>query len=78
MSSTAAISTVPTVDAGPTHNGKAPVAIDVTPKPATIVDVEQSPATKLVEPRSEFELEEHPIDIPPKIKVSQPMTQSSL
>lgn len=72
MSSAAPISTVPTVDAEPALREKAPINVDINPVPATNVDIKQTSSTSPVEPRSasEFELEDHPIDIKPKIRVS--------
>ncbi|TVY17348.1 putative sterigmatocystin biosynthesis monooxygenase [Lachnellula arida] len=71
MSSAAIISTVPTVN-GEALREKAPINVDINPVPATNVDIKQTSSTSPVEPKSasEFELEDHPIDIKPKIRVA--------
>jgi len=73
MATPASISSVPTLDAEPALNEKAPVVIELTPAPETKAENEHSSSTSPVQPKSisEFEIEDHPINIPPKIRVSQ-------
>jgi hypothetical protein len=72
MSPPAAISSLPTLDAGPILNEKAPIVVNVTSIPDTAVENEPTSSTSPIQPKSttEFEIEDHPIDVPPKIRVS--------
>jgi hypothetical protein len=66
------MSGLPTLDAEPVLNEKAPIVVDVTPVPETAVVNEPTSSISPILPKStaEFEIEDHPIDIPPKIQIS--------
>jgi hypothetical protein len=71
MSPPAVISSLPTLTAEPVLNEKAPIVVDVTPVPDTVVINEPTSSTSPIQQKSaaEFEIEDHPIDVPPKIRV---------
>jgi len=72
MSAPAAISSIPTLDAEPALNEKVPLVVDVTSISETALVNEPTSSSSPIRLKSaaEFEIEDHPIDIVPKIRVS--------